>query len=58
MVHGHPDIGAIMPEMTQLLESGQLSPPEVAAVFPLEKAADAHALYEESAPRGRIVLTT
>ncbi|MGA9678404.1 MAG: NADP-dependent oxidoreductase [Mycobacterium sp.] len=58
MVHGHPDIGAIMPEITQLLESGQLAPPEVAAVFKLAQAADAHEMYEKAAPRGRIVLVT
>ena len=58
MVHGHPDIGAIMPQMTALLESGQLAPPEIAATFPLARAADAHDLYEKAAPRGRIVLVT
>jgi len=58
MVHGHPDIGAIMPQMTHLLETGQLTPPEVAATFPLAQAADAHKMYEDTAPRGRIVLVT
>ena len=58
MVHGHPDIGAIMPEMTHLLETGQLAPPEVAASFPLAQAAEAHTMYEDTAPRGRIVLIT
>jgi NADPH:quinone reductase-like Zn-dependent oxidoreductase len=58
MVHGHPDVGAIMPEMTRLLESGRLAPPDVAAVFPLARAAEAHDLYETASPRGRIVLVT
>ena len=39
MVHGHPNIGEIMPEMTRRLESGDLVLPEIAAVFPLERAA-------------------
>lgn len=58
MVHGHPDIGAIMPEITQRFESEELAPPEIAATFPLERAADAHDHYEKSTPRGRIVLVT
>jgi len=56
MVHGHPDIGEIMPEMTRLIEEGELELPEVAAVFPLEQAAEAHRAYENDSPRGRIVL--
>ena len=58
MVHGHPDIGEIMPEMTRRLETGELDFPELAAVFPLEQAAAAHAAYENDSPRGRIVLVT
>jgi NADPH:quinone reductase-like Zn-dependent oxidoreductase len=56
MVHGHPNIVEIMPEMTRRLEVGQLAFPEVAAAYPLERAAEAHAAFEASAPRGRIVL--
>jgi len=56
MVHGHPDIAEIMPEMTRRLEASELSFPEVAAVFPLEEAAKAHAAFEANSPRGRIVL--
>jgi len=58
MVHGHPDIGEIMPEMTRLLDEGELELPEVAAVFPLAQAAQAHSAYENDSPRGRIVLVT
>jgi NADPH:quinone reductase-like Zn-dependent oxidoreductase len=56
MVHGHPDIGVIMPEMTALLDSGRLVAPEISATFPLDRAAEAHRMYETAAPRGRIVL--
>jgi NADPH:quinone reductase-like Zn-dependent oxidoreductase len=56
MVHGHPDIGEIMPEMTKLLEEGTLESPEVAATYPLPQAAAAHAAFEASSPKGRIVL--
>ena len=56
MVHGHPRIGDIMPEMTRRLTSGELQAPEIAARFPLAEAAQAHASYEAHAPRGRIVL--
>jgi NADPH:quinone reductase-like Zn-dependent oxidoreductase len=58
MVHGHPNIGEIMPEMTRRLESGELAAPEIAAVFPLAAAAEAHAAFEANPPRGRIVLVT
>ena len=58
MVHGHPDIGEIMPEMTRRLEAGELDFPEIAAVFPLDQAAAAQAAYENDSPRGRIVLVT
>ena len=57
MVHGHPDICQIMPEMTQLLTSGELAFPEIAAIFPLEQAAEAHRFFEVNSPRGRIVLS-
>jgi NADPH:quinone reductase-like Zn-dependent oxidoreductase len=57
MVHGHPNIAEILPEMTRRLEVGELAFPEIALVFPLEQAAQAHAAFERSAPRGRIVLT-
>jgi NADPH:quinone reductase-like Zn-dependent oxidoreductase len=56
MVHGHPDIGEIMPEMTALLEQGALESPEVAATYPLSEAVAAHAAFEASSPKGRIVL--
>ena len=39
MVHGHPDIAEIMPEMTRRLTTGELTFPEVAAIFSLEQAA-------------------
>jgi NADPH:quinone reductase-like Zn-dependent oxidoreductase len=55
MVHGHPDISEILPEMTRLLESGELAFPEIATTFPLEQAAQAHAAVESGA-RGRIAL--
>ncbi len=57
MSHGHPSIGEIMPDMSQRLESGLLKSPEVAAVYPLSQAAEAHAFYESKPPRGRIVLS-
>ncbi len=56
MVYGHPNVAEIMAEMTQRLEGGLLQPPEIAEVFPLEQAAQAHALYEAGSIRGRIVL--
>lgn len=56
MVHGHPDISEIMPEMTRRLESGELIHPEIAAVFPLERAAEAHAALEKGSLQGRVVL--
>jgi NADPH:quinone reductase-like Zn-dependent oxidoreductase len=56
MVHGHPSIGEIMPEMTRRIESGELVLPELAAVFRLERAAEAHTAFENDQPRGRIVL--
>jgi NADPH:quinone reductase-like Zn-dependent oxidoreductase len=58
MVHGHPNISEIMPEMTRRLESGELAAPEIAAIFPLGAAAEAHAAFEANPPRGRIVLVT
>ena len=56
MVHGHPSIGEIMPEMTRKLIEGELRFPDVATVFPLHQAAEAHALFEKQAPKGRIIL--
>jgi NADPH:quinone reductase-like Zn-dependent oxidoreductase len=56
MVHGHPNIGEIMPEMTRRLEAGELILPEIAAVLPLDQAAEAHAALESDSPRGRIIL--
>ena len=56
MVHGHPEIGEIMPEMTRRLESGKLAFPEIAARYPLEEVSAAHAAFEKNAPKGRIVL--
>ena len=56
MVYGHPNVAEIMAEMTQRLEAGLLQPPEIAAVLPLEQAAEAHALYEAGSIRGRVVL--
>ena len=56
MVHGHPNIGEIMPDMTRRLEAGELAFPEVASSFPLDQAAQAHSAFENTSPRGRIVL--
>ena len=56
MVHGHPDVGEIMPAMTRLLEERALEAPEIAATYTLREAAAAHAAFERSSPRGRIVL--
>jgi NADPH:quinone reductase-like Zn-dependent oxidoreductase len=42
--------------MTHRLETGELILPEIAAVFPLDQAAAAHAASENDSPRGRIVL--
>ena len=56
MVHGHPDIGAILPEMTRLIDAGELELPPVAEVFPLAQAARAHSVSEGGSQRGRIVL--
>jgi NADPH:quinone reductase-like Zn-dependent oxidoreductase len=58
MVHGHPNVAEIMPEMTRRLETGELAFPEIAATYPLSRAAEAHAAFEASSPRGRIVLLT
>jgi NADPH:quinone reductase-like Zn-dependent oxidoreductase len=58
MVHGHPDIGEIMQEMTKLLEDGALEPPEIADTYALAEASAAHAAFEKSSPRGRLVLMT
>jgi len=55
MVHGHPDIGEILPEMTRLLESAELAFPEIAATFPLDQARQAHSTFEKDSPRGKIV---
>ncbi len=56
MVHGHPNIVEIMPEMTRRLEAGELEFPEIAQTYPLEQAALAHEDFERSPPRGRLVL--
>lgn len=56
MVHGHPDIGEILPEMTHRLESAELAFPEIAATFPLDQARQAHSAFENDSPRGKIVL--
>jgi NADPH:quinone reductase-like Zn-dependent oxidoreductase len=56
MVHGHPNIGEIMPEMTRRLTTGELKQPTIAQTFPLSRAAEAHAEFESSNPQGRIVL--
>lgn len=56
MVHGHPDIGEIMPEMTRRLQSGELQPPTVTTRFALAQAAEAHRVSENDSPPGRIVL--
>jgi NADPH:quinone reductase-like Zn-dependent oxidoreductase len=56
MVHGHPNIVEIMPEMTRRLQEGELASPEIANSFPLADAADAHEAFELSSPRGRLVL--
>ncbi len=56
MVHGHPNIAEIMPEMTRRLELGKLAFPEIAKLYPLADAAIAHQDFERSSPRGRLVL--
>jgi len=56
MVHGHPNIGEIMPEMTRRLQTGESAFPEIARTYPLAEAAIAHADFEQSSPRGRLVL--
>ena len=56
MVHGHPNIAEIMPDMTRRLQSGQLAFPEIAKTYPLAEAAIAHQDFERSSPRGRLVL--
>jgi NADPH:quinone reductase-like Zn-dependent oxidoreductase len=56
MVHGHPNIVEIMPEMTRRLQEGELAFPEIAKTFPLAGAAEAHEAFELSSPRGRLVL--
>jgi NADPH:quinone reductase-like Zn-dependent oxidoreductase len=56
MVHGHPNIVEIMPEMTRRLQEGELALPEIAKTFPLARAAEAHEAFELSSPRGRLVL--
>jgi NADPH:quinone reductase-like Zn-dependent oxidoreductase len=58
MVHGHPNIAEIMPEMTRRLQNGELAFPEVASTYPLTAAARAHEDFERSSPRGRLVLLT
>jgi len=57
MVHGHPNIAEIMPEMTRRLQSGELAFPEIAKTYPIEEAAKAHEELERSPPHGRLVLT-
>ncbi len=56
MVHGHPNIGEIMPEMSRRLESGELAFPEIAKTYSLAEAAAAHEDFERKSPRGRLVL--
>lgn len=56
MVHGHPDIGAILPDMTRLIDAGELELPPVAETFPLAHAARAHSVSESGSQGGRIVL--
>jgi len=56
MVHGHPDVCEIMQEMTGLLQHGSLQPPEIAGTYSLADAALAHSAFEQSTPRGRLVL--
>jgi NADPH:quinone reductase-like Zn-dependent oxidoreductase len=56
MVHGHPNIAEIMPEMTRRLQSGELAFPEIAKTYPMADAAAAHEDFERSSPRGRFVL--
>lgn len=48
---------ALQREVWPLIEAGKVKP-IVHATFPLEKAADAHALMEESSHMGKIMLTT
>ena len=56
VVFGHPDIGAVLPEITRRFEEGLLEAPAVSRTFPLADAALAHALMEGSASSERIVL--
>ncbi len=56
MVHGHPNIVEIMPEMTRRLQVGELAFPEIAKTYPMTDAAAAHEDFEHSPPRGRLVL--
>jgi NADPH:quinone reductase-like Zn-dependent oxidoreductase len=56
MVHGHPNIAEIMPEMTRRLQAGELMFPEIAKTYPLAEAAKAHEDFERASPRGRLVL--
>ncbi len=56
MVHGHPNISEIMPEMSRRLQTGELAFPEIAGTYPLAEAATAHQRFELSPPRGRLVL--
>jgi NADPH:quinone reductase-like Zn-dependent oxidoreductase len=55
MVHGHSDIGEIMPKLTHMLEQGELRPPALVKKYALADAAQAHLDFAASAG-SRIVL--
>jgi NADPH:quinone reductase-like Zn-dependent oxidoreductase len=55
MVHGHSNIGEILPQLTQMLENGELRPPTVTKSYSLEDARQAHIDFAASTG-SRIVL--
>ena len=57
VVFGHPDIGAVLPEITRHFEAEGLAKPMISYVLPLAAAERAHALMEASGSSERIVLT-
>jgi NADPH:quinone reductase-like Zn-dependent oxidoreductase len=55
MVHGHSNIGEILPKLTEMIERKELSPPPLIKTYALEDAAQAHTDFATSAG-SRIVL--
>jgi NADPH:quinone reductase-like Zn-dependent oxidoreductase len=55
LVHGHSNIGEILPKLTDMIEQGELSPPAVVKKYALANAAQAHSDFAASAG-SRIVL--